>query len=337
MLVPFLTDLPFEVRVMTQPKILVTRPWPKDAQAYLQGRYDVTVNEGAGLTPDELKAAMTEYDALACAVNDKMTAEIFNVPGARARLVANFGVGFEHIDVAAAKAAGITVTNTPDVLTDATADIALMLMLMASRRAGEGERQVRSGGWKGWGATALMGQSLQGKTLGVVGFGRIAQATALRAARALGMRIAYYSRRQAAPDIEAGLDATYVDSLDALIATADVLSLHTPGGDETRHLIDARRLSLMKPSAILINTARGSVVDEAALARALKDKTIWAAGLDVYEQEPVVHPDLLPLDNAVLLPHLGSATTETREAMGMRAARNIDQFFAGEPVGDRIA
>ncbi|ESQ88338.1 2-hydroxyacid dehydrogenase [Asticcacaulis sp. AC460] len=322
---------------MTKPKILITRPWPAGAQAYMQSRYDVTVNDAAPLTPAQLAEAMTQYDALCPTVTDKLTPEVFATPNTRVRMIGNFGAGYEHINIDAAKSAGIVVSNTPDVLTEATADIALMLMLMTSRRASEAERQLRSGGWKGWGTTALMGQSLQGKTLGLVGFGRIAQATAHKARTALGMEIAYYSRRQAAPDIEAAHGARYVASLDELAAQADVLSLHTPGGPETHHMVNHRLLSLMKRSAILINTARGSVVKEDDLAEALAAGTIWAAGLDVYEREPIVHDALLPLDNAVLLPHLGSATVETREAMGMRAARNVDQFFAGEAVGDRVA
>jgi lactate dehydrogenase-like 2-hydroxyacid dehydrogenase len=322
---------------MTRPKILITRPWPEAAQAYMQAHYDVTINTAAALTPDQLKAAMTEYDALCPTVTDKLTTEILTTPNTRVKMIGNYGAGYEHIDIDAAKKAGIVVSNTPDVLTEATADIALMLMLMAARRASEGERQLRAGGWKGWGATALMGQSLEGKTLGLVGFGRIAQATAQKARAAFGMKIAYFSRRQAAADIEAAHEARYVASLDQLAAEADVLSLHTPGGAETHHMVNARLLGLMKPTAILVNTARGSVVNEDDLAAALKARTLWAAGLDVYEREPVVNPALLTLDNAVLLPHLGSATIETREAMGMRAAKNIDQFFAGEPVGDRVA
>lgn len=323
---------------MTRPKILLTRPWPEAAQAYMQAHYDTTVNDsGKPLTPEQLKAAMTEYDALCPTVTDKLTVEIFATPNARVRMIGNFGAGYEHIDIEAAKKAGIVVSNTPDVLTEATADIALMLMLMASRRASEGERQLREGGWKGWGTTALMGQSLEGKTLGLVGFGRIAQATAQKARTALGMKIAYFSRRQAAADIEAAHEARYVASLEDLAGQSDVLSLHTPGGPETHHMVNARLLGLMKSTAILINTARGSVVNEDDLAAALKAGTIWSAGLDVYEREPVVNPALLPLNNAVLLPHLGSATIETRNAMGMRAAKNVDQFFAGEPVGDRVA
>jgi len=321
---------------MTRPKILITRPWPQAAEDDLRQRYDVTVNDAGPLDKQALIQAMRTYDALACTVTDRLDAEVLATPDARVKMIGNFGVGYEHIDVKAATAAGIRVSNTPDVLTDATADIALLLMLMASRRAGEGERQLRAGGWKGWGTTHLMGQSLQGKTLGLIGFGRIGQATAHRAHAALGMKIAYHNRRRVAAEIEGPLGATYVADVDDLIRMADVLSLHCPGGAETRHLIDARRLKTMKPTAILINTARGSVVDEADLAQALRDHVIAAAGLDVYEAEPKVHPDLLDLENAVLLPHLGSATIETRVKMGLRVCANIDRFFAGEPLIDAV-
>jgi lactate dehydrogenase-like 2-hydroxyacid dehydrogenase len=222
------------------------------------------------------------------------------------------------------------------VLTDATAEIAVLLMLMASRRASEGERELRSDRWQGWRPTHLMGRDLAGKTLGLVGFGRIGQATAAMAARAFGMKIAYYSRSRAAPEAEAVTGGRYVASLDTLAAEADVLSLHCRGGAETHHLIDKALLARMKPSAILINTARGTVVNEADLAAALADGTIWAAGLDVYEREPAITPALLDLPNVVLLPHLGSATIETRTAMGMRVVANVDRFFAGEELLDRV-
>lgn len=321
---------------MSRAKILITRPWPKAAEDDLRQRYDVTVNEAGPLDKAALIRAMAEYDALASTVTDKLDAEVLATPDARVKMIGNFGVGYEHIDVKAAKAAGIRVSNTPDVLTDATADIALLLMLMTSRRAGEGERQLRAGGWKGWGTTHLMGQSLQGKTLGLIGFGRIGQATAHRCHAALGMKIAYHNRRRIDAEIEGPLGATYVERVEDLIRAADVLSLHCPGGAETRHLINAERLKTMKPTAILINTARGSVVHEGDLAQALRDNVIAAAGLDVYEAEPRVHPDLLGLENAVLLPHLGSATVETRVKMGLRVCANIDRFFAGEPLIDEV-
>lgn len=316
-----------------KPKILASRRWPQAVQQRLAERYDVTLNESdRPLTIDQLKAAMTEFDALCPTVSDKMPAEVLSVPGARVKLVANYGAGFEHIDLEAAKAAGIVVTNTPDVLTDATAELAVLLMLMTSRRAGEGERELRAGQWAGWRPTHMLGQSLAGKTLGLMGYGRIARATAQRAKAALGMELAYYSRRRAADED----GATYHESLESLAAASDVLSLHTPGGAETHHLVDRALLARMKPTAILINTARGSVVNEADLAKALTDGVIAGAGLDVYQGEPKVNPLLLAAPNTVLLPHLGSATLETRTAMGMRTADNLDAFFDGKPPHDRV-
>lgn len=322
----------------TRPKILLTRRWTEEAERYLTERYDVTLNEqDVPMDAAALTQAMREYDAICPTVTDSISAAVLGTPGARVRLIGNFGVGYNHIDVAAARRAGITVTNTPDVLTDATADLAILLMLMATRRAGEGERELRAGRWTGWRPTHLMGQSVAGKTLGIVGFGRIAQATAHRAHHGFGMRIAYYGRRRAPQEIESACNACHVADLDALVAESDVLTLHCPGGAETHHLINRARLARMKPTAVLINTARGTVVDEAALAEALAAHRIAAAGLDVYEREPAVHPGLVQLENAVLLPHLGSATQETRTAMGLRVARNVDLFFAGQPVQDRVA
>lgn len=317
-----------------KPKILISRSWPDAVQQRLAARYDVTLNAAdTPMTIAQLQAAMTQHDAICPTVSDKMPAEVLNTPGARVKVITNYGVGFEHIDLEAAKAAGVVVTNTPDVLTDATAELAVLLMLMTSRRAGEGERELREGRWAGWRPTHLLGLSLAGKTLGLVGYGRIARATARRAKAALGMQIAYHSRRRVAD--EEG--ATYHETLEGLAAVADVLSLHTPGGAQTHHLVDAVLLSRMKPTAILINTARGSVVNEADLAKALNDGVIAGAGLDVYQGEPKVNPLLLAAPNTVLLPHLGSATLETRTAMGMRVADNLDAFFDGKPPHDRVA
>jgi lactate dehydrogenase-like 2-hydroxyacid dehydrogenase len=317
-----------------KPKILISRSWPEAVQQRLAARYDVTLNAtDTPLTVDQLKTAMIQNDALCPTVSDKVPAEVLSTPDARVRIIANYGAGFEHIDLGAAKAAGVVVTNTPDVLTDATAELAVLLMLMTSRRAGEGERELRAGQWAGWRPTHLLGQSLAGKTLGLVGYGRIARATAQRAKAALGMDIAYYSRRRATDED----GATYHESLESLAAASDVLSLHTPGGVETHHLVDAALLARMKPTAILINTARGSVVNEADLAQALSDGVIAGAGLDVYQGEPRVNPLLLAAPNTVLLPHLGSATLETRTAMGMRTADNLDAFFDGKPPLDRVA
>lgn len=315
------------------PHILLTRRLPPAAASRLGTLGTVTLLEAPA--PAALAAAAREADILLPTITDRIDQTIL-IPGGRLGLVANFGAGTEHIDLAAAQAAGIPVTNTPDALTGATAEIALLLMLMAARRAGEGERIVRAGQWEGWKPTALMGQSLEGKLLGLVGFGRIARATAQRA-RAFGMNIAWVNRSPVPPAITEPLAARRFDTLEALAAEADVLSLHVPGGPETRHLVNGPLLSRMKPTAILINTARGSVVDEAALAAALSTGQIAAAGLDVYEREPVVHPALLGCENAVLLPHLGSATLETRTAMGMQAIDNIAAHLAGTPLPNRVA
>ncbi len=320
-----------------RPRILLTRRWTEEAEQRLAARFDVTRNQqDVPLTAEQLAQAMREHDALCPTVTDSITAAILGTEGRRVRLIGNFGVGYNHIDVAAAGQLGIRVSNTPDVLTDTTADLAILLMLMATRRAGEGERELRGGKWSGWRPTHMMGQGLAGKTLGLIGFGRIAQATARRAHLGFGMHIVYNSRRRVEPSVEAECSARYLDSVDQLIAASDVISLHCPGGAATHHLINAQRLRLMKPTAVLVNTARGTVVDEAALAQALAAGRIAAAGLDVYEREPVVNPDLLALDNVVLLPHLGSATLETRTAMGLRVAENLEAFFDGKPLRDPV-
>lgn len=317
-----------------KPRILISRCWPEAVEARLSARYDVTLNPSdTPLTIEQFQAAMRDYDALCPTVSDRVPAAVLATKDARVRILANYGAGYEHIDLEAAKAAGVVVTNTPYVLTDATAELAILLMMMASRRAGEGERELRAGRWTGWRPMHLLGQSLAGKTLGLVGYGRIARATAMRARAALGMTIAYHSRKRAADED----GAVYYDTLDGLAGAADVLSLHTPGGPETRHMIDAALLRRMKPSAILINTARGSVVNEDDLAQALSDGVIAAAGLDVFQGEPNVSAALLSAPNAVLLPHLGSATLETRTAMGMRVADNLDRFFDGDAPLDRVA
>jgi len=323
---------------MSRPKVLLTRRWPEAVERHLASRYELTLNTGdMPMDKVALIAAMRDHDALCPTVSDVIDADVVNAADARVRIIGNYGVGYNHIDVAAAARRGITVTNTPDVLTDATADLAVLLMLMAARRAGEGERELRGGSWSGWRPTHLLGQDLGGRTLGLIGFGRIAQAVARRAHHGFGMKIIYNSRRPAAQDVEGQTGAQYVAAVDDLVAQSDVLSLHCPGGAETHHLINAQRIAAMKPNALLINTARGSVVDEAALATALADGRIAGAGLDVYEREPQVHPRLLALENVVLLPHLGSATMETRVAMGMRVADNLDRFFNGGPVRDRVA
>jgi lactate dehydrogenase-like 2-hydroxyacid dehydrogenase len=328
---------------VSRPTVRVTRRLPGAVERALASRFDCTFNlDDAPLDAAALTQALRTHDALLATVTDRLTRDVLAAaPGGahRARIVASFGVGVNHVDLAAAREAGLVVTNTPDVLTDDTADLALALMLMAARGLGAGERLVRAGRWDGWGPTRLMGTSLGGKRLGIVGFGRIGQATARRAALGLGMHVAYWGPRpSAAADVAAReIGAERSATLEALLASSDVVSLHCPATPETRHLVGARELALMPRSAILVNTARGDVVDEAALATALANGTIAAAGLDVYEAEPRVHPGLLSLENVVLLPHLGSATTETRVAMGMRALANLEAFFAGGSAPDRVA
>ena len=322
---------------MNKPRILVTRRWPEPCEARLRESFDVSFNaDNHPLTLDELRAALRDYDAVLPTVSDKLPAEIFEVPPLRCRLLANFGVGFNHIDIEAARQRGIAITNTPGVLTESTADIAMMLMLMAARRAGEGERLLRAGQWTGWHPTQLLGTQVTGKTLGLIGFGRIAQAMATKAHFGFGMPIVFYTPRPAAPELLQHFQARQLDSIEAVMGEADFVALHCPGSAANYHLITAEHLSRMKPSAILINTARGDVIDNKALIEALKERKIAAAGLDVYEGEPNLDPGFLELDNAVLLPHLGSATQETRIAMGMRVIDNTEAFFKGLPPPNRV-
>lgn len=318
-----------------RPVITVTRKLPAEVERELAGAFDVRLNElDVPLTPDRLQHALRASDGLICTVSDRLDAAALGVEPLRAGILANYGVGYDHIDVAAAKARGLVVTNTPGVLTDATAELAVTLLLMVARRAGAGERELRAGRWTGWRPTHLLGTGLTGKTLGIVGMGRIGQATALRLQLGWGMRVLYHSRSKHGEQGTAH-GARWVE-LDQLLAESDVVSLHVPATPATKHLIDARRLALMKPSAFFINTARGDVVDEAALVAALEAGTIGGAGLDVYEREPAVHPALLGMENVVLLPHLGSATNEARIAMGMRAIDNLRHFFEGRPVPDPV-
>ena len=321
---------------MTRPRILVTRRWPEQVERALSDRFEVVLNAAdTPLSAAELAAAMGEFDVLCPTISDTIDASVIK-GGDRAKLIANYGVGYDHIDLAAATANGIAVTNTPGVLTDATADLALTLMLMATRRAGEGERELREGRWSGWRPTHLIGSALRGKMLGVVGFGRIGQATARRAHHGFGMRIAYFARKPAEADITVELHATFYSDLNDLLQVSDIVSLHLPGGDLTENLIDAQAIAAMKPGAHLINTARGGVVDHEALADALRSGHLAGAGLDVYPAEPHVPASLLELENAVLLPHLGSANAETREEMGMRALANIEAWAKGEPLPDPV-
>ena len=320
-----------------RPTVVVTRRLPEPVEKELSREFDARLNpDDRPLGPDGLQDALRKADALLCTVTDRLTAEVLGVEPRRARLLANFGVGFNHIDTEAAKARGLAVSNTPDVLTEATADIAITLLLMASRRTGEGERQVRAGAWTGWRPTHMLGTQVSGKVLGLVGMGRIARAVARRAHHGFGMRVIYHDPYPPTPAEAAALGAEPRASLEQVLEEADFVSLHCPATPETRHLMNRERLRRMRRSAILINTARGDVVDEVALVEALSNGTITAAGLDVFEKEPQVSPALLAMENVVLLPHLGSATQETRIAMGLRALENLRLFFSGAPLRDRV-
>ncbi len=320
-----------------RPTVVVTRRLPDLVEREIAHDFDARLNrEDRPLGPDGLKDALRSADALLCTVTDKLTADVLATEPRRARLLANFGVGFNNIDVEAAKTRGVAVSNTPDVLTDATADLAITLLLMVSRRTGEGERHLRSGEWTGWRPTHMMGTQVAGKTLGLVGMGRIARAVARRAHQGFGMRVIYHDPFPPPPEVAAELGAEPRATLAELLQESDFVSLHCPATPETRHLIDAQRLASMRPEAFLINTARGDVVDEAALVEALRTGRVAGAGLDVYENEPYVSRELLTMENVVLLPHLGSATRETRVAMGMRALENVRLFFSGAPLRDRV-
>lgn len=322
---------------MSKPKIFLTRKWPEAVEKAVAQEFDVTFNvDDRPLSRAEIRAALEGYDGLLTAVTDDLQGDTFVGLKPRAKIMANYGVGFSHIDVEAARNVGIIVTNTPNVLNDCTADLAMTLLMMTARRTGEGEREVRAGNWTGWKPTHMIGTSVTGKTLGIVGFGRIGQAMARRAHFGFGMPILVQSRSKVDPTILAETGARQVDTLEEILPMCDFVSLHCPGGDANRHLINAERLKLMKPTAIIVNTARGEVIDEEALVRALNQGEIAGAGLDVFEEEPRVNKGLFTCENAVLLPHMGSSTMETRVGMGMRAIRNLRQYFDGEKPDDQV-
>lgn len=317
-------------------RVGVTRRLPEAVERALRERFDVVQpDEQRALSADELAAMLRDCDALLPTVTDRIDAALLGAGGQRCRLLANFGVGVNHIDLDAAKRAGIVVTNTPDVLTDDTADLTMALMLAVMRRLGEGERAVRAGAWQGWHPTQFLGRRLSGKTLGIVGLGRIGRAVAQRAAAGFGMKILAWSRSKRRAS-EVGTQIERVNRLDQLLEASHVVSVHCPLVPTTRHLISTAQFARMRPEAVLINTSRGPVVNEEALVAALEDGRIAGAGLDVYEDEPRVHPGLLTREDVVLLPHLGSATVETREAMGMRALDNLEAHFAGREPPDRV-
>ena len=313
-------------------KLLISRTLPPAVMEKARATFDVTLRDkDAPMTEAEVTEALDSYDMILPTLGDQFTASAISAAKPRAKLLANFGVGFNHIDVDAARAKGIAVTNTPGAVTDATADIALTLMLMTARRAGEGERLVRAGNWSGWHPTQMLGLHLTGKTVGIIGMGRIGQAIAQRCHHGFGCKIVFANRSM--KDV-AG--ATQLDSLAQVAEVADVLVAATPGGAETRHLIGADVFSAMQPHAIFINISRGDVVDEAALIAALQDGQIGGAGLDVYEQEPTVPKALTNMENVVLLPHLGTNTLEVRTSMGMMALDNLAAFVAGKDLPNPV-
>ena len=301
--------------------VLVTRNLPEAVLARARETLDLTVLEdGAPFRAEQMRAALAERDGMIPTLGDMFTRDVFEgVENPRCRILANFGVGYNHIDVEAAREAGIAVTNTPGAVTDATADIAVTLMLMSARRAGEGERILRAGAWTGWVPTQLLGQHVTGKTVGIVGMGRIGQAVARRCLFGFGMRVVYCNRSPRELDFE----AQALDSIEAVAAESDFVVIAVPGGAETRHLIGADALAAMRPHAHLVNVSRGDVVEEAALVAALRAGSLAGAGLDVYEFEPEVPQALREMENVTLLPHLGTATLEVREAMGFMALDNL--------------
>jgi glyoxylate reductase len=313
-----------------QARVAITRRIPESAVALLREAGDVWLSpHDRQLSPAELREAISGAHAVVTMLHDRVDAELLDAAGPQLRCVANVAVGYDNIDVQAARRRGVVVTNTPDVLTDATADLTMALMLAVTRRLGEGERLLRSGTPWSWDMFFMLGTGLANKQLGVIGLGAIGQAAARRA-RGFGMNVAYTGRRSVPEAIERELGGARHLELDELLQTSDVVSIHCPLTPATHHLIDARRLQTMRPSAHLINTARGPIVDEEALVDALRTGEIAGAGLDVFEREPEVHPGLLELDNVVLAPHLGSATTETRTAMAELAARNAVAVLKGE-------
>ncbi|MEM9369851.1 MAG: D-glycerate dehydrogenase [Pseudomonadota bacterium] len=319
---------------MSKPRVICSRKWPEKVEDAMKEHFDVTLNNAdVALGVDGLKAALNDYDAVCPTVTDPVNAEVLANPG-RAKILGQFGVGFNNIDVEAAKAASLVVTNTPGVLTDATADIALTLLLNVCRRTYEGETMLRAGNWTGWRPTQLMGVSPQGKTLGIIGMGRIGKAMAKRCHHALDMKVVFYD---AFPVADAGVPAMQLETVEEVLAASDFVSLHCPGGGDNIHLMNEARFKAMKPTAFLVNSARGDIVDEAALVHALNDGEIAGAGLDVFEREPGITQALTTMPNVCLLPHLGSATIETREAMGMTVLKNLVAFFNGDEPPNRVA
>lgn len=316
-------------------KLLVTRRMTPAAEAAISQRFEATFRDSnQPLTEAEAASALAEYDLILPTLGDGFRGDAFTQGGIRTKLLANFGVGFNHIDIDAAKAAGIAVTNTPEVVTDSTAELAVTLLLMTARRAGEGEKLARSGQWEGWHPTQMLGSQVSGRTLGIIGMGRIGRTIAKKLHHGFDMRVVFFNRSKVS-----SLDfrARQLPSVAEVMQNADFVVVAVPGGTSTHHLIDAAALEALGPDGILINIARGDVIDEAALIKALTSGKIRAAGLDVYEHEPKIPQELRALDNAVLLPHLGTAVEQTRTEMAMRALNNLSAFAAGAPLPDQVA
>jgi glyoxylate reductase len=319
-----------------RPFVIVTRKLPDPIETRMMELFACRLNlDDRPLGKPELIAAVAQAEVLVPTVTDRIDAEVLAAAGPALKLIASFGTGIDHVDLAAAQQRGIIVTNTPGVLTEDTADMTMALILAVSRRLAEGERLIRSGGWSGWGPTSMLGQRIWGKRLGILGMGRIGMALARRA-QGFGLSVHYHNRRPVPEDVENALDATYWESLDQMLAHMDIVSVNCPHTPATYHLLSARRLRLMQPHAILVNTARGEIVDEEELTRLLETRAIAGAGLDVFEHEPAVDPRLRALDNVVLLPHMGSATIEGRIAMGEKVIINIKTFADGHRPPDRV-
>jgi len=319
-----------------KPRVVVTRKLPDIIETRMMELFDAHLNlDDHPMTKAELIQAVAGADVLVPTITDRIDAAILSQAGSTLRLIANFGTGVDHIDLATARQRSITVTNTPNVLTEDTADMTLALILAVPRRLAEGERLMRSGDWKGWTPTSMLGHRIWGKRLGIIGMGRIGQAVARRA-KAFGMQVHYHNRKRVHADIETELEATYWESLDQMLARMDIITIHCPHTPGTFHLLSARRLKLLQSHAYVINTSRGEIVDENALTRMLEKEELAGAALDVFEHEPAVNPKLINLNNVVLLPHMGSATIEGRVDMGEKVIINIKTFVDGHSPPDRV-
>jgi glyoxylate reductase len=321
---------------MSKPLVIVTRRLPDVIETRMMELFDCRLNiEDRPMSQAELVEAARQADVLVPTVTDRIDAAVLSQAGPRLKLIASFGTGVDHIDLKTARMRGVSVTNTPGVLTEDTADMTMALILAVPRRLAEGERLVRTGRWGGWSPTSMLGHRIWGKRLGIIGMGRIGQAVARRA-KGFGLSIHYHNRRRVHVDVERELEATYWESLDQMLARMDIISVNCPHTPATFHLLSARRLKLLRPDAFLVNTSRGEVIDENGLARMLASGDLAGAGLDVFEHEPAINPKLLKLDNVVLLPHMGSATIEGRLAMGEKVIINIKTFVDGHTPPDRV-